>query len=268
MHIPSTFRRAAALALTLSLGGTVRAAEITPRGDAAARSVASPAIGARADDTLRSMGDYLAAVPEFTFRAEITYDVVSLDGQKIQYGGVASVAVHRPDRLHVIYDGDERPRQVVISGKRVAMLDREANVYARASVPPELGAAIDHIFDTHGFSVPIADLVYPDPYEILTEGVESGSMIGRHAVDGVPCHHLAFSQEAIDWQIWIEDGPAPLPRKLVITYKTEPGSPQYSATLSQWNLEPRVAPDYFEFRPPVGSDVIGILPEQPAEGQE
>jgi hypothetical protein len=26
----------------------------------------------------------------------------------------------------------------------------------------------------------------------------------------VPCHRLAFEDEAVDWQIYIEDGPSPL----------------------------------------------------------
>ena len=84
-------------------------------------------------------------------------------------------------------------------------------------------------------------------------------MVGRHGVDGVPCHHLAFSQESIDWQIWIEDGPQPVPRKLVITYKTEPGSPQYVARLSNWDFEPRFSKQYFEFEVPADAGEIEFL---------
>jgi hypothetical protein len=214
------------------------------------------------------MSDYLAAAREFSFRADVAYDSVSVDGQKIQYGAVVQLSVRRPDRLHVLYDGDERRRQVVMAGDAFTILDQEANVYAGADVPPEVGAALDRIFETYGFSVPIADFVYPDPYETLMGSVEAGSLVGRHFVDGTPCHHLAFSQEAIDWQIWIEDGPAPLPRKLVITYRNEPGSPQYAATFSEWDLEPRIAESYFEFRPPEGSGKIEFLPEPPGGDQE
>ena len=42
----------------------------------------------------------------------------------------------------------------------------------------------------------------------------------------MPCHHLAFEQATIDWQLWIDAGKDPLPRKLVITYKTEDEVPQ------------------------------------------
>ena len=111
----------------------------------------------------------------------------------------------------------------------------------------------------YGISVPIADLVYSDPYQSLIDRVVSGYEIGLHSVEGVPSHHLVFSQESIDWQIWVEDGAQPVPRKLVITYKNEPGSPQYTAILSEWNFKPRVSDQYFKFQPPPGSDEIEFL---------
>jgi len=207
----------------------------------------------RAASILRSMGDYLASAEELSFSAEVTYDAVSPDGQKLQYGGTAQVALRRPNRLHVEYDGDEDTRTVVIDGETFTFYDRENNLYARTDVPSPIDAAIDHAFELYGFSVPIADLVYTDPYQTLMENVQSGSVIGRHIVDGVSCDHLAFSQETIDWQIWIEDGPRPLPRKLVITYKSEPGSPQYVARLSGWDFAPRLSDRYFEFSPRPGA---------------
>jgi len=266
----SGLRRAAALTITASLSGVVMASpqEVARQASSSPPAVTAPDIGAQADHILRSMGDYLEAVQEFSFRAEVVYDSASADRQKIQYGGVADIAVSRPDRLHVIYDGDEKPRRVVIAGGAFTLLDREANVFFQASVPREIGAALDLIFERYGYSVPIADLVYPDPYETLMGSVQAGSVVGRHLVDGTPCHHLVFSQEGIDWQIWIEDGPAPLPRKLLITYKDEPASPQYSATFSEWDLEPRISKDYYEFDPPAGSDEIEFLAAQSGEEQE
>jgi len=70
---------------------------------------------------------------------------------------------------------------------------------------------------------------------------------------------LAFTQKEIDWQIWIEEGPRPLPRKLLITYKNEPLSPQYTAILSGWDLQPRLSDSFAEFHPPIGSDEIQFL---------
>lgn len=223
-------------------------------------------IGPRAERALKSMSEYLQGAGEFSFRAAVTYDSVLADELKVQYGGVADVTVRRPDRLRVEYTGDELPRRIVIDGQRFTILDRAANLYATAEVPADLDAAMDEVFESYGYSVPIADFVYSDPFAVLVGSVETGNLVGRHAIDGRPCHHLVFQQETIDWQIWIEDGPAPLPRKLVITYKQEPGAPQYSAVLTDWNLGARAADSYFEFEPPPGARSIDFLPAFEEEG--
>jgi len=225
----------------------------------AAMAFGQPAVEPRADQILRSMGEYLAAADEFTFRAEITYDAFLDIGQEVQYGGRVSVTVRRPDALRVEYDGDERQHRVLLQGGTFVMHDLETNLYAMEEVPAEIDAAIDRIFDLFGFSVPIADLVYSDPYAILIESVDAGVVLGRSTVDGIPCHHLAFSQATLDWQIWIEDGPHPLPRKLVITDKAVSGAPQYVARITNWDLEPSLSDHYFEFTPPAGSDEVEFL---------
>jgi hypothetical protein len=214
----------------------------------------------RADRVLHEMGEYLKTAREFTFHADVTHDVVPARGPMVQYGGTADVSVRRPDRLYVDYSGDRRRSRAYIDGRTFTFHGMALNLYATREVPPGLDAALDHIFDTVGFSVPIADLVYSDPYAVLTEHVESGFWVGRHSVDGTPCHHLAFSQESIDWQIWVEDGPRPVPRKLVVTHKDEPGAPQYAARLSGWDFQPRLSEQCFRFDPPLGADRIEFLP--------
>jgi hypothetical protein len=207
------------------------------------------------------MGEYLKTAEEFSFEAQVAYDEL-IEGQKILFGVVANLSVRRPNRLNAEINGDQRQHRVVFDGKTVTLHNVAKNSYAVAEAPPEIDAALDHLFELHGSSVPLADFVYADPYRTLIENVEDGFVVGQHPVNGIRCHHLAFWQEGIDWQIWIEVGPRPVPRKLVITYKDEPGSPQYIAELSDWNFQARLSDHYFTFRPPVGSDRIEFLPSQ------
>ena len=222
-------------------------------------------IAPRADRILRQMSEYLQTAGEFTFRADITYDSMQSGGEEIQYGGVAKAVVRRPDRLHVEFNGDERHNQILYDGGTFTLFDVAAGLYAVTEVPSTLDAAVDLIFEKYGFSVPIADFVYADPYQTLMENAESGFVVGMHSVDGVPSHHLYFRQDSIDWQIWIEDGPRPVPRKLLITYKNEPESRQYTARLSGWDFQPRVSEHYFEFVPPDGASEMEFLPTQDTE---
>jgi hypothetical protein len=229
-------------------------------------AVAGPAeIGPQAGRILREMGNHLKTAGQFAFQAQVTYDAVTTDGQKIQYGGIAKVFANRPSQLRFEFDGDERQSRGFFSGRTFTFFDVAQNVYSVMEVPSKIDDAQDLVFEKYGFSVPIADLVYAEPYQVLMKDVRSGFLVGLHSVDGTACHHLAFRQETIDWQIWIEDGPRPLPRKLLIAYKNQPGSPQYTARLSSWDFEPRLSDSSFEFRRPAGADEIEFLPLQGEE---
>jgi hypothetical protein len=216
-------------------------------------------IETHADRLLKEMGDYLKTAGAFTFHAESSYDAIDRNGQRIRYGGTTDVALHRPDRLRSVFNGDERKTQTFYDGKTVTIYNPEINMYAVTDVPPDIDSAIDKIFDKYGVSVPLADLVYADPYNILIANIIEGRWIGLHSIAGVPCNHLAFTQESIDWQIWIEEGPRPVPRQVLITYKDEPGWPQYLARLKSWDFEPQFSNDYFQFQPPAGSDEMEFL---------
>ncbi len=219
----------------------------------------------KAKKILSNMSEYLASKPEFTVKAEVTYDSLIWDSQKIQFGGSAEAAVRRPDRLHLKFRGDERNLQAVFDGKKFNLLDITANVYTTVESESSIDAALDRVYDDYGVSIPLGDLIHSDPYATLMGSVQSGFSMGVHNVGGVPCDHLAFTQESIDWQIWIEAGPTPVPRKIVISYKDAPGSPQYTATYSDWNFSPGLAGRHFEFRPPEGADKIEFLPPEEFE---
>ena len=216
-------------------------------------------IESQADRFLRQMGDYLKSAGAFTVQSESSYDVLEHEGQNIRYGGIAEVALRRTEGLRAAFKGDERQTEMIFNAKTATMYDFEVNMYAVADVPPDLDSAIDSVFDRYGFSVPIADLVSSDPYDVLIADVIEGRWIGRHVVEGVPCNHLAFIQETIDFQVWIEDGAQPVPWQLLITYKNEPGSPQYLVRLTDWNFKPQFSADYFQFIPPEGSDRMEFL---------
>ena len=102
-------------------------------------------------------------------------------------------------------------------------------------------------------------------YTMAMENVRTGRYLGIHHVQDVKCHHLAFRQEGLDWQIWIEDGDKPVPRKLVITYKELPGRPQFVALLGKWDMAAIASDDLFVFKTPEGVKKINLEPKTKAE---
>ncbi len=107
--------------------------------------------------------------------------------------------------------------------------------------------------------IPLSDLAFDDPYVTLMANVETGSYIGIRIVDGIEYHHLAFTQETIDWEVWIENGARPLPRKMLIRYKDEPGSPQFVALLSDWDMSDNAPDALFSAEAPIGFTPIAFV---------
>jgi hypothetical protein len=210
----------------------------------------------RADQELKRMGEFLAGLPRFALEAEETFDELP-DGQlKRQLTNVRRVALERPNHVAADATGDTLSRASWYDGRTVTVLDKEHNVDATIEAPATIDATLDKLADEYGVEQPMADFLFSDPYAVLMAGVTYGRYLGIHQAAGVACHHLAFSQETIEWQIWIDAGDKPLPRKLVISYVDEPGEPQYSVVIRRWNLDSKVPEGLFTFEAPEGAHKV------------
>jgi hypothetical protein len=92
--------------------------------------------------------------------------------------------------------------------------------------------------------------------------------LGRAIIDGRECEHLAFRNFDTDWQLWVEAGERPIPRKMVITSKTLNSAPQYTLQVKRWKTGVQPASDAFTFTPPADArkiepDAIDELDELP-----
>jgi len=83
-------------------------------------------------------------------------------------------------------------------------------------------------------------------YFLSGEDLEDVTIAGKGVIDGVECDHLAFRNVETDWQIWIESGAKPIPRKYVITSKGIGEAPQYTLRIKEWKTD--VAADAFAFK--------------------
>lgn len=220
----------------------------------------TPAIDPKADEILRKMSMSLADAKSFTFESHDTTDQIAPNGQKIQVGKHAKIAVRRPDAVAAVIDGDEEQMQFASSDGKVYIVNNLTKCYAMTDVPKSIDEMFDFLAQKYGMTAPLCDLVFSDPYKVLTERVRSGQYLGKRKVMGTPCHHLAFRQDGIDWQIWIEDSERAVPRKVVITHKELPGYPQFTALLSEWNLDAKLPDSAFAASPPPDYKKIDLAP--------
>lgn len=233
----------------------------------AALGQSGPQIDPFADHLLRRMGETLKAAGSFSLHNEATVDDATGGSQMIQLGQSIDIVVRRPDALWADMRGDLGPRRIWFDGERFTLLDLGQGFFARAEVSGPIGRTLDWMMEEYGVLMPMAELAFEDPYATLIEKVETGNYLGLTTVDGVDCHHLAFTQELVDWQIWIADGYPMVPRKVVITYKQEPGAPQYTARLSRWDLSASPPDALFQFEPPRGAREIEFMPAEKGSEQ-
>jgi hypothetical protein len=107
-------------------------------------------------------------------------------------------------------------------------------------------------------TAPGADILGTHIYDDLMADVIVAKHIGRGVIDGVECEHLAFRDLNVDWQLWVEVGDRPIPRKYVITSKSVGGEPQYTLRIKEWKTDAPIAADAFVFTPPAGASKVAL----------
>jgi hypothetical protein len=222
---------------------------------------------ARIDRILQEMSDFLSSAESFGFTAREVIDEVE-DGRRIQYSNSRSMLVRRPNRIAAAAHGDLVNRSFWYDGRSFTLLDREFNTYLPVPAPDTISDLFDAIAEQLEVVVPLGEMVSGDAYQAVTPLIQEATYLGLHQVGGIACHHLGFSQEDLDWQLWVEDGSTPVPRKIVIVYKQEEGIPQYATVISEWNFSIQTPDEVFQFTPPEGArklDVtVRMTPEETA----
>ncbi len=247
------------LSLTLGLGALPSPAPA--EGDS---PPPAPVVEERARQWLHDMSEYLRASKSYSFHADIQYDDVLPSGQKIAFAAETDIALRRPNGIHARQVSDTGSKRLWFDGKQLTLLDPQKNTVGVEALSGNTDKALEYMVNELHFSLPLADFLYEDPARALGHNTRYGFVVGPSSVGGIPCQHLAFVDSHVDWQIWIEDGRLPLPRKLVITYKTLPSSPQFSATLSDWDFGSRLPDSLFQASLPADAMRIPFLKEAQA----
>jgi hypothetical protein len=222
-----------------------------------------PAFDPESRQILLNMCDFMKSLQEFSFKAEVTHDELSTRGEMLQYSFDLETYVRRPDKLRVNGDGDLVNKQFIFDGKAFTLYDKNANVYAVADAPADIEGALDKAHKEFDLTVALADLTSADLCEHVAGRISNGVYAGIHKVRGVPAHHFAFDKDGAHFQIWVQTGDKPLIRKILIT-REGAAHPQWSANISDWNLDAKLPDNLFAFAPPEGADKIEFARVQTA----
>ena len=218
-----------------------------------------------ATEVLQFMSDYLAGMDSFSVNADVDFEVIARTGQKLQLSSYASVLLDRPNGLYIRRQGPLADAEIFFNGNQLTLFGRRVNAYAQQALTGTVDDAILAVEAQTGIPFPGADLLFANPYAVLSEGVESSTYVGTAYIDGVEVHHLAFREADVDWQLWVQTGDVPLPMKYVITTKWLTGAPQYEIRLRDWNTSPQINNSRFTFTAPAGATRVEALPPSELE---
>lgn len=233
--------------------------------DVLEESADSPAIEPEALSVLKGMADYLTSADKFAFHVESAYDVVQESGIKVEFGESRRILLSRPNRLRVESRRRDGMRGVfVFDGNDIWAYEPDENVYATVEQPGDLDEAIDFVVTELRMKAALADLFSMDLYKNVESNLTDALYLGETVVAGVDCDHLLMSNEYADFQMWITSGDRPLLKRIVITYREEPGEPQYRAHIVKWEMSPADTGGQFEFEPPDGAERIRFYVPAPA----
>ncbi len=214
----------------------------------------------RVEQVLRQMSDLLRSTPALRLRERSVRDERLADSdQTIEVSRTADILVARPNRLCVAVESDDGAKWTAwYDGQTIALLDRAANEYATEPFAGTIKGLLAHLVEKYGLALPLADFLHGETRETLRASIPFATYLGIHTVAGRPCHHLLCRQPEFDWQLWVDAGEKPLPRKMTITFKQQPGHPQFETTTEDWDLAPQVSDEQFRFTPPAGATRVTV----------
>jgi hypothetical protein len=205
---------------------------------------------------LKAMSDYVASQKTLSITFDSDIEVITSTLQKIQFTNSGQVQLSRPDKLRATRTGGYRDVEIVFDGKMLTVNNKDANDFAQIDAPGSIDQLIDLLRDKHRVTAPGADILFSNAYAAMMSDVMESAHIGKGVIDGVECEHLAFRNMDTDWQIWIEAGARPIPRKYVITSKGVAGAPQYTLRIKEWKSD--VPADAFAFKPAQGAKKVAL----------
>ena len=260
-HVRTLQIRSRAVGLLLGLAILAPSPGATQTKMPAATATRTPA---RVDpDAVKALGDmsaYLKSLSSFELTSATSLDLVAADDQKIQLDGVAHYKVRRDPGAFVIdVVSDDWTRRYIYNGSEFTLYAPKLGYYATVPAPATIQATVNDISKRFGISLPLDDLFrWSGPEGTRADTLDAGFLVGTATLDGVPTKHYAFREGDIDWQVWIQQGDQPLPRKLVIVDRRDSADPAYVARLT-WTLNPPLTDEDFKFRPATDAKRIRII---------
>ena len=203
------------------------------------------ALEPKAIEILKAASARLAAAHSMTFTADVSYESPSRQGPPLVYATQSDVTMVRPNKLRVITPGDGPASEFYYDGRVMMAYVPAENLVAVADAPPTTDATLEAAFQMAGIYFPFTDVIVTDPYKDLSDGLTLAYYVGQsRVVGGITTDIVAYVTNGVFIQAWI-GADDKLPRILRAIYLDDKLQQRHILVLSNWKLNPEVAPDVF-----------------------
>jgi hypothetical protein len=250
-RIALTFALLSPLTVGLAVGQDKVPAPTTPAPPASSTAPAR-VMEQGALDLVKKMSAKLAATPAFVVRTRSTTEAPGGTGQFLTFFTESAVAVKRPNKLSAEIRGDAPPFDFYYDGAKMTAYEPNHKLYATADAPKSLDELIPFAAKTAGILLPFEDVLYSDPYAVLTKDATSVFYAGYSVIRGARCEHVALAAPGIEGQIWI-DAKTDLPCLIAGTLTQVQGAPRFAVEFYDWKLKPELPDKLFTFAKPEGA---------------
>ena len=252
-------------ALLLGCAAALAGLPAHAQSSAATTEATAPDVDPAAVDALRKMSTFLQTLQTARLVSEGSLDVITVQDQKVQLDMVTTYLLKRPG-IRIDWVSDQKNRQFYYDGKQFTLVAPTLGYYATVDAPATNREFLAAIYDKTGVELPLADLFrwadadHEDDIAKLT----SAFSVGTATLDGVATDHWAYRTADYDWELWMEQGDRPIPRKFVLIDRTDPTLPSFTARLT-WQLNPNLDPAAFTYVPTGTATAISFASPQGEE---
>ncbi|NOQ13892.1 MAG: DUF2092 domain-containing protein [Methyloprofundus sp.] len=232
----------------------------TPDSDSQNKRVAAKTVDeyATAIQAMDEMSSYLRSLKKFTVTADVSFDEVLDNGQKVLLDKLVDIRVEMPSKLWAKSSTYYNEKEFYFNGETFTLYTPNLGYFASFDMPATIGQLAIKANQKYAIEIPIVDLfLWGTAADSSVTAVEEARIIGVDNVNGVSCNHFAFRAAEIDWQICIQRDGTPLPLKLVITEKNVATQPQH-ITILTWNTSPDLNAQNYTFTPHDGDQEISF----------
>lgn len=208
---------------------------------------------------LDRMSDIIGGLESCSYRLHTAVDVTDTLNMLVKEFSDYHVYMSGPDKMLINAHGRRGHHQMMYNGSQLSYYSFDEHNYGLLSAPPTTLQMIDTMNNRFGIEFPAADFFYPAFTDDLLEDADTVRFLGKSEIDGKEYFDILAIGKKMNYQIWLSNDEFLLPARFLITYKSQPGSPQYFAIFSDWQINPVLPSAMFDFTPPPGARQVYMM---------